>query len=99
MVKYERNNELFGIKMENAMTGTGLELALILKGVKYLGICLFVWFIEPILGLVILQVDTVAFLTPHVKAVLNDWKIILSVAVPAVLFVKYIIDIVKAKKK
>lgn len=80
------------------MTGTGLEFKILLA-VKYIAIWLFVWFIEPIIGLVVLQVDSVAFLSPYQKSFLNDIKIILGVVVAFLLAVKYIYDILKAKKK
>lgn len=89
--------------MENSMTGIGIELALLLKGVKYLGICLFVWFIEPILGFFatlgffVMQINT-GVLTPEQRIILDDYKIILAVLVPTALLVKYIIDIYKSRK-
>jgi len=81
------------------MPVTGLETALLLKGVKYIGICLFVWFIEPIIGFVVIQVDTVAFLSPYMKSFLNDIKIILGVLVTLLLAIKYFYAILKSKKK
>lgn len=79
------------------MTGTGMELELLFKGVKYLGICFFVWFIEPILGFFVIQVDAVGILNEHQRALLDDYKIILAVLVPSLLAIKYIIDIYKAR--
>lgn len=84
--------------MENSMTGTGIEFKILLA-VKYIAIWLFVWFIEPIIGLVVLQVDSVAFLSQYQKSFLNDIKIILGVVVAFLLAVKYIYDILKSKRK
>lgn len=84
--------------MENAMTGTGIEFK-ILSAVKYIAIWLFVWFIEPIIGLVVLQADTMGFLNPHMRSFLDDIKIILGVLVALLLAVKYFYDILKPKKK
>ena len=84
--------------MENSMT-TGIETALLFKGVKYFAIWLSVWFIEPIIGLVVLQVDSVAFLSPYMKSFLDDIKILLGVLLAFLLVVKYFYDILKAKKK
>jgi len=80
------------------MTGTGIELAIVIKGIKYLGISLFVVFIEPILGFFVIQVDTVGILSSYHRALLDDCKIILAVLVPSLLAIKYIIDIYKARK-
>lgn len=85
--------------MEKSMTGTGLELTILLKGVKYLTICLFVWFLEPIFDFIILQIDTAAFLSPYMKSFLDDIKILLGVFVTLLLSVKYLIDIWRSKKK
>lgn len=79
------------------MTGT-IEAAILVKGVKYVGICLFVWFIEPILGFFVLQVDTVAILSPYAKAVLADITTILAVLVPFLLGIKYVYEIWKIKQ-
>ena len=80
------------------MTGIAMELELLFKGVKYLGICFFVWFIEPILGFFVMQVDTIGILSPYQRIILDDYKIILAVLVPSLLAVKYMIDIYKARK-
>ena len=82
--------------MEN-MT-TGIEAAILVKGVKYIGICLFVWFIQPILNFFVLQVDTVAILSPYAKAVLVDLTTILAVLVPFLLAIKYVYEIWKIKQ-
>lgn len=85
-------------KMENSMTGTGIEFKILLA-VKYIAIWLFVWFIEPIIGLFVLQADTMGFLNPNMRSNLDDIKIILGVVVAFLLAVKYFYDILKAKKK
>lgn len=83
--------------MDDNMTGT-IEVAIIAKGIKYAGICLFVWFIQPILNFFVLQVDTVAILSPYMKAVLGDLTTILAFLVPLILGAKYIYEIVKIKQ-
>ena len=80
------------------MTPTGIETAVILKGIKYAVIAMFVWLIEPIFNFIISQVDTVGFLTPHMKDFLSDIKILLGVFVTLLLAVKYIVDIWRSKK-
>lgn len=80
------------------MTGIGIELALLLKGVKYLGISLFCIYIKPILGFFVIQVDATGILSPEQRIMLDDYKIILAVLVPSLLAVKYVIDIYKARK-
>lgn len=85
--------------MESSMTGTGIELAIVLKGIKYLSICLFVWFIEPIFGFVVINsAEAIALLTPYQHAFLNDVKVIIGVLVSLLLAVKYFYDILKTKK-
>lgn len=78
------------------MTGTGIEFKILLA-IKYIAIWLFVWFIEPIVGFMILQVDTVGFLSPYMKSFLGDIKIILGVLVALLLAIKYFYDILKPK--
>lgn len=84
--------------MQKYMTGTGIEFKLLFIGIKYIAICMFVWFIEPIFGFVITQVDNVALLTPFVKSFLEDVKIIFSVLIPILLAVKYMYEILKIKE-
>lgn len=79
------------------MTGT-IEAAILVKGIKYIGICLFVWFIQPILNFFVLQVDTVAILSPYMKAVMADLTTILAVVVPLILGIKYVYEIWKIKQ-
>ena len=79
-----------------SMTGTGLEIKLLL-GIKYLAIALFVWYIEPIIGYVLIQIDTVGLLSPYIKACMEDVKVILGVLISFLLVIKYIYDISKGK--
>lgn len=79
------------------MTGT-IEAAILVKGVKYIGICLFVWFIQPILNFFVIQVDTIALLSPYWKAVMVDLTTILAVVVPLLLGIKYVYEIYKIKQ-
>lgn len=83
--------------MEDNMTGT-IEAAILVKGVKYVGICLFVWFIQPILNFFVLQVDTIAILSPYAKAVLVDITTIMAALVPVLLGIKYVYEIWKIKQ-
>lgn len=80
--------------MDNDMTGT-IEGAIIFKGFKYVGICLFVWFIQPIMDFMVIQVDTVGILTPYTKAVLRDLTTIVAFVVPILLGTKYVYEIYK----
>lgn len=77
---------------------TGIEAAILVKGIKYIGISLFVLFIQPILNFFVLQVDTVAILSPYAKAMLADLTSIFAPLVPIVLLAKYVYEIYKIKQ-
>lgn len=84
--------------MEQSMTGNEMEIKFVFMGIKFVSVCIFVWFIQPIIGLIAMPIDTIGMLTPHMRANLDDAKLILAVVVPSLLGIKYLIDIYKSRK-
>lgn len=67
--------------------------------VKYVGLCLFVWFFEPLYDLMILQIPNYALLSPYAKEVLADLKIILGVIVAFLVAVNMVRKLFKKEEK